>query len=303
MAKKRILTKLEDRLGMSASKRMPQSLLRQALRQQAELLAEQEGRGLTKADRDRLIEESLSEMLGYGPLEELFTDPGVREVMVTGPGTVIARREQGQWLPTSVKFRDEKHVRAILDKIAAHAECVGPVMTSVGTFDMKLPNGFRAIAVIPPEALEQPATVAFIRETTLPAAAKLDAGATSVPPVVSSVGSTSNGTLKTVPPTMSAATRPPGTGVSGFPAPRSNSGEPPKSGIQDPLARYRVRILERLLNKFAKLGLYDVQRLDTNELQKIIAAYVTEFAETERIYLSDTDQARLTLEILTALRK
>src|SRR4051812_4450166 len=90
-AKKRVLAKLEERLDMSASKRMPQSLLRQSLRQHAEQITAQEARGFAKSDRDRLVEEAISELFGYGPLEELFTDPAVREVMVTGPGTVIAR--------------------------------------------------------------------------------------------------------------------------------------------------------------------------------------------------------------------
>ena len=61
--------------------------------------------------------------------------------------------------------------------------------------------------------------------------------------------------------------------------------------------------MEGLLKKFASLGLYDVQRLDVNELRRIITAYVHEFTDAEKIYLSDTDQGRLALEILTSLRK
>src|SRR5579883_1556424 len=299
--KKRVLGKLEDRLDMSASKRMPQSLLRQSLRQHAELIAEQEGRGLAKADRDRLIEEVLGEVLGYGPLEELFADPAVREIMVTGPGTVIARREQGQWLPTSVKFRDETHVRSTLDRIAYHADTVGQVMTSVATFDMKLPNGFRVLAVIPPEALGQPATVAFVRETPIPAAAPKDAS--SAFPGQPANGSTSNGTLKTIPGSATASPRAPGSGLVATPPPRISPAEQITPSAHDPLARHRTRLLERLLTKFASLGLYDVRRLDVHELQRIISAYITEYVEAEKIYLNDTDQGRLTLEILTSLRK
>ncbi len=298
--KKRVLAKLEDRLDMSASKRMPPSLLRHSLRQHAEAITEQEARGLTKPDRERLIEEVLGEVLGYGPLEELFTDSGVREVMVTGPGAVIVRREQGHWLPTSVKFRDEAHLRAILDKIAAHADPVGQVMTSVATFDMKLPNGFRALAVIPPDALGQSATASFVRETVVPAPASKD----TVGAVLggSPTGSTSNGVLKTVPGSVIASPRQPGSGLVATPPPRPSA---PDSSVSshDPITRYRNRILERLLKKLASLKVYDVQRLDAHELEKIVAAYVSEFAETERIYISDVDQGRITLEILTALRK
>lgn len=296
--KKRIVAKLEDRIDLSASKRIPQSILRQTLRQQAEQLAELEGRSLAKGDRERLIDEIIIELFGYGPLDELFADATVREVMVTAPDKVIARHENAQWLPTSVKFRDESHVRAVLDKIASHADAVGPVMTSVGTFDMKLPNGFRVLAVIPPEALSQPATVAFVREV-LPATPKETLAASASP-----VGSASNGVLKTVSGTTTTSPRQPESGSISNP-PQTPSIDPSPSGanLNDPLARYRARILEQLLLKFARLRLYDVQKLDPHELQKIIAAYISEYAETERIYLSDPDHGRLTLEILTALRK
>src|SRR5262249_26496042 len=101
--KKRVLARLESRLDLSASKRMPASLLRQSLTQQAEQLTEVEGRGLSKPERDRLVSEALRELLGYGPLEELFADATVREVMVAGPAVVIVRRDNGAWMPTSVK--------------------------------------------------------------------------------------------------------------------------------------------------------------------------------------------------------
>lgn len=303
--KKRVLAKLEERLDMGASKRMPQSLLRQSLRQQAEQVADQEARGFAKADRDRLVDEVLGELLGYGPLEELFADPAVREVMVTGPGTVIARRDLGQWLPTSVKFRDEGHVRATLDRIATHADAVGPVMASMTVFDMKLPNGFRALAVIPPEALAQPATAAFLREPTIPVPAAASKDASGAFPGLPATGSTSHGTLKTVPGSVHASPRAPGSGLVSTPPPRSAATDPSASAsaAHDPLARHRTRITERLLAKFASLKVYDLTRFDANELQKVISAYVSEYAGAEKVYLSDTDQGRLTLEILTSLRR
>ena len=62
-------------------------------------------------------------------------------------------------------------------------------------------------------------------------------------------------------------------------------------------------VIERLLAKFASLKVYDLTRFDPNELRKVIGAYVSEYGETEKVYLSDTDQGRLTLEILTSLRR
>jgi hypothetical protein len=302
--KKRVLAKLEERLDMSASKRMPPSLLRQSLRQHADQVADQEARGFAKADRDRLVDDVLAELLGYGPLEELFADPAVREVMVTGPGKVIVRRDLGQWMPTSVKFRDEEHVRATLDRIATHADPVGPVMASMVVFDMKLPNGFRALAIIPPEALDQPATATFLRESTVPVpvAAKKDAAGAF--PGLSATSSTSHGTLKTVSGPPNASHHAPASGLVATPPPRvGGTDSAASSAAHDPIARHQRRILELLLTKFASLKVYDVQRLDVNELRRIITAYVGEYTETEKIYLSDTDQGRITLEILTSLRR
>jgi pilus assembly protein CpaF len=296
--KRRILTKLEERVDLSASRRMPQSLFRQGLRQQADQIADLEARGLSRADRDRMIDEVLGELLGYGPLEELFADATVREIMVSGPGVVIARREQGQWLPTSVKFRDEEHVRSVLDKIATHADAVGPVMASVAVFDMKLPNGFRAVAVLPPGALGVPATAAFLRETPVPVPKEVPKDAipgTSPTGSVSSAGPPRSGTAL-------LTARAPGSATAASPGPHTGPTDSPAPGERDPLARHRARILEHLLAKFARMGLYDVQRLDPNELRKVIAAYVSEYATAES-YMSETEQGRLTLEILTSLRK
>jgi hypothetical protein len=299
--KRRVLAKLADRMDLSASKRMPQSLFRQNLRLYADMITGQEARGLAREERDRIVEEVLTELLGYGPLEELFTDPGVREVMVTGPAAVLARRDQGQWFPTNVKFRDEGHVRATLDRIAAHADAVGPVMASVVLFDMKLPNGFRALAVIPPEALGHPATVAFVRETPFPVPPAAKEAGSAAPNVSPGAGRAGSGTVTTAP-------RAPGSGLIGAPAPHTGAAEPsisgPGSGLHlDPLVRHRVRMTERLLARFASLKVYDLTRLDPNELRKVIGAYVSEYAADEKIYLSDTDQGRLTLEILTSLRR
>jgi hypothetical protein len=292
--KRRVLGRLEDRLDLSASKRMPPSLLRQGLRQQAEQTVELEGRGLSRPERDRIVEEVLGEMLGYGPLEELFGDAAVREIMVTGPGVVIVRREQGHWLPTSVKFRDEAHVRATLDKMAAHADPVGPVTASVALFDLRLPNGFRALAVIPPEALDQPATAAFIREvSSLSPAKEATAG---IHPALLASGSASTGTMRSTPAAVTGSSRP-GSGSSAT-SPRTTPAEP-----GDPIVRYRQRILERLFKKMASLRIYDVQRVETAELRKIVAAYIGEFCEGESIYLDDADQGRLLLEIMTAMKR
>ena len=178
--KARVVSKLEDRLNPAASKRMPASILRQSLRTHAEQIAEQEGNRLPKLERERLVDEALAEVLGYGPLDELFKDPSVREVLVADPHAVLVRRDTAGWLPTNVKYRDEAHLRSTLDRLATHADPVGGVTASVNLFDLKLPNGFRAVAVIPPDACGQPPNVAFVRVEANPPALAADSAPTTL---------------------------------------------------------------------------------------------------------------------------
>jgi pilus assembly protein CpaF len=303
--KTRALAKLEDRLDLGASKRMPASLLRQSIRTHAEQVVDQEARGLPRSDRDRLIDEVLAELLGYGPLDVLFKDHSVREIMVTGPHAVIVRREQGQWLPTSIKYRDEDHVRWSLDKLATHADPVGGIFTSINLFDLQLPNGFRAVAIIPPPALGQPATVAFFRTEAIPATTE---PTESVPAPLSGryppspTTSASAATSRPAPGTIKASPRP-GSGIINTPPPRGGSSESTSMNSPDLLAPHRNRIIERLITKLANLGVYDLQRVELTELRKVVTAYVREYVEKEKIYLSEVDQCRLMLEILTAMQR
>lgn len=320
--KVKVLAKLEDRMDPSTSKRMPVSLLRQSLRTYAEQIAEQEGRGLQKSDRERLVDEVLAELLGYGPLEELFNDPVVREVMVCGPHAVIVRRDQGGWIPSHVRFRDDDHLNAALDRLATHADPVGGMTTSVSTFDLKLPNGFRAIAILPPPALGVPPNVAFVRVESPPVPGTA-AGSGVVAAPASSVGlprPSASGTIANVPRSVPTGPPPGGSGSTGTnvrPPSDSPASTPPRRGSDaittpaprtipdsaETLLKHRNRIIERLISKLASLGVYDLQRVDINEMRKVVAAYVSEYVLAEKIFLSDSDQSRLILEILTAMQR
>ncbi len=320
----KVLAKLEDRMDPSTSKRMPVSLLRQSLRTYAEQIAEQEGRGLPKPDRERLVDEVLAELLGYGPLEELFNEPAVREVMVCGPHAVIVRRDQGGWIPCHVRFRDDDHLNAALDRLATHADPVGGITTSVNTFDLKLPNGFRVVAVLPPPALGVAAVVAFIRVEAAAATAAPTTASTSstnLPRTAASASSSGSSTNlpRTAPASVTTTPGPVGSGSTSSgvrPPSDSPAAPPPRRGSDiianpqprpvdsaDSLTKHRNRIIERLISKLASLGVYDLHRVEIAEMRKVVAAYVSEYVVAEKIFLSDTDQSRLILEILTAMQR
>jgi hypothetical protein len=275
--KARVLVRLNDRLDPSKSRRMPPSLFQQTARQLIEQTIEAEGSRLSRLERERLAEDVFSEAFGFGPLEELFRDATAKEIMILGPHAVVVRREQG-WTPTNVKFRDEEQIRLILGRVATQGEAVAAGLPP-SVIDAKLANGFRAVAVLPPEVLGTPATAVFVRPPDAPAAATPESGGTGMHPALSM-----------------------GTGRVAPPNPRSGSVEVPAPGEQT-LSRYRAKVTERIIVKLASLGVYDLSEVEIGELRRLVAAVVQEFCAAEKIYLSDTDQGRLTLEILTGMNR
>jgi hypothetical protein len=275
IVKARVLVRLNDRLDPSKSRRMPPSIFQQTARQLVEQAIEAEGSRLGRGDREKLAEEVLGEAFGFGPLEELFRDATAKEIMVLGPQAVVVRREQG-WAPTNVKFRDEEHVRVILGRVSGLGEAVAAGLPP-SVIDAKLSNGFRAVAVLPPAVLGTPATAVFARSPDAPAAPV--SGATGMHPVLSD-----------------------GTGRVAPPGPRPGMAESPPPGSQT-LGRYRAKVTERIVVKLAGLGVYDLSEVEIGELRKLVSATVDEFCAAEKVYLSDTDQGRLTLEILTGMNR
>jgi pilus assembly protein CpaF len=77
-----------------------------------------ERRILTRAEAGRLVEFIRNEIVGFGPLEPLLARDDVSEIMVVGPDEVYL--EAGGCIrPAPVQFRDEQHVRHIVDRMIA----------------------------------------------------------------------------------------------------------------------------------------------------------------------------------------
>ncbi len=115
-----------------------------------ELLSREET-PLTVADRNRIVQEVVDEVLGHGPIEPLLRDPTVTEVMVNGPGRVFVERA-GQLVASGVEFADEAHLRRVIDRIVSR---VGRRVDEASPMvDARLPDGSRVNAVVPPIALD-----------------------------------------------------------------------------------------------------------------------------------------------------
>ena len=120
-------------------------LIEQILRQDQVLLNIRE--------RDRLIEEVQNEVLGLGPLEPLLQDPSISDILVN-TGKQIYVERSGKLELLEARFRDDEHLRKIIDKIVT---AVGRrVDESSPMVDARLPDGSRVNAIIPPLSIDGP---------------------------------------------------------------------------------------------------------------------------------------------------
>src|SRR5437899_3245679 len=71
---------------------------------------------LSRPDRQRLEVQIASDILGYGPVEQLLLDETVSEVMINGPDDIWIERE-GLLYRTDHRFADESHLRRIINKM------------------------------------------------------------------------------------------------------------------------------------------------------------------------------------------
>ncbi|MGI9017883.1 MAG: CpaF family protein [Euzebya sp.] len=107
----------------------------------------------TSAQRKRLFGEVTADILGYGPIEPLLTDPTVSEVMVNGPNEIFVERD-GKITLTDTRFNNEKHLRQVIDRIVSG---VGRrVDESSPMCDARLPDGSRVNVILPPLSIKGP---------------------------------------------------------------------------------------------------------------------------------------------------
>lgn len=150
-------TQLHGKLVASLTPEQLKNLSKDGVRDQistvAERLIQDTGLPMTTVERDRLIEEVLNEVFGLGPLEPLMQDPTISDIMVNGYDSVYVERG-GVLVETNVRFKDQAHVRMIIDRIVSN---IGRrIDDSSPIVDARLPDGSRVCAVIPPLSLIGP---------------------------------------------------------------------------------------------------------------------------------------------------
>lgn len=120
---------------------------------------------LSAEEKEKIAAELMDEVLGFGPLSALLSDPTVTEIMVNGPGIVYAEKN-GHMILTDIKFEDTRHLMQTIEKI------MGPTHRRVDEsspyVDASLSDGSRVNIVLPPLSLAGPLITIrkFLREIT-----------------------------------------------------------------------------------------------------------------------------------------
>ncbi|WP_370284850.1 CpaF family protein [Pseudooceanicola nanhaiensis] len=144
---------LLDRLNLAMIDKVEAGeLKRQIAGLVTQLLAEQ-GRPLRPDEMQKLVEELIFEVTGLGPLEPLLADPTINDILVNSHENVYVERF-GMLERTQVRFRDERHLLRIIDKIVSS---IGRrIDESQPWVDARLADGSRVNAIIRPCAVDGP---------------------------------------------------------------------------------------------------------------------------------------------------
>ncbi len=143
--------RLLDLINLQALDKMSREQIEEEV---GDIVAEELGKqnhALNHAERKQLVGDVLDELLGLGPLEPLLKDPTITDILVNGHAHVFVERF-GVLEPSPVRFKDEKHLIRIIQKIVS---AVGRrIDESSPLVDARLADGSRVNAVVPPLSLD-----------------------------------------------------------------------------------------------------------------------------------------------------
>jgi pilus assembly protein CpaF len=142
-----------DRIDLERLKRLTPEQFKHELALLVQRIIEEERIALNQNERHNLVLDIQHEMLGFGPLEPLLSDPGVSDILVNTHARVYVEKA-GRLELTSISFHDNAHLMKIIEKIVSR---VGRrVDESSPMVDARLPDGSRVNAIIPPLAVDGP---------------------------------------------------------------------------------------------------------------------------------------------------
>ena len=140
-------------IDFAAADRLGRAKFIEECRERAERLLEQDGQGLSDADRAWIVGGVVDDMFGLGPLEPLLADPTVSDILVVRHDHVFVERE-GRVEPAVAHFRDTAHLMHVIQRIVRNAG--RRIDERSPMVDARLPDGSRVNAIIPPLAIDGP---------------------------------------------------------------------------------------------------------------------------------------------------
>jgi pilus assembly protein CpaF len=140
-----------SRIDLSSIGTMAEADLRIEIRRQSEQLLNRRRDLLNLTEREQLINEVIDEAFGLGPLEPLFRDPTISDILINGPKTIYLER-QGRLERSDVTFVNDAHLLKIVQRIAG---AVGRrIDETCPMVDARLADGSRLNAIISPLAID-----------------------------------------------------------------------------------------------------------------------------------------------------
>ena len=151
--KSRLHDALLDRLNLAVIDKVEPEELRREVSAQVNQVLTAENNPVRADEFKRIVDELMDEVLGFGPLEPLLADPSINDILVNGHKNVFVERN-GVLERSVARFRDEKHLLRIIDKIVSR---IGRrVDESTPWVDARLEDGSRVNAIIRPCAIDGP---------------------------------------------------------------------------------------------------------------------------------------------------
>ena len=143
-----------DRLDMARVRDLDPATLHQHVDSIVQDLLLRQHLVLADAQRNRIVQTIVDELIGLGPLESLLGDSTISDILVNGSGQVYIERG-GVLEEVNVRFRDNSHLMNTINRIVGR---VGRrIDESSPMVDARLPDGSRVNAIVPPLAIDGPA--------------------------------------------------------------------------------------------------------------------------------------------------
>lgn len=105
-------------------------------------------------DVEETVQTVLDNILRYGPLQSLVSDPAVTDIFVNGPDTVYVRVNDQDVLCPNITFKDNEHltqyIRAVLARVGAritNADCIADARDNRN--NLRINAGIAPVATVP----------------------------------------------------------------------------------------------------------------------------------------------------------